>query len=408
MSRNISRNADCSTGRGFARAMINLGACALALLAATPAAFADVLPVGVELPLTGAMARAGNAQLEGIKVAAEMFNSGNGGGNGKHKVALTVIDDEAQPAKAVSAVEKLASQGVLAITGGYGSNAVSPASEAADKAGLVYITSGAVDSGMTSRGLKRFFRIGPASGYSKAVVGQLDAMGVKSVSIVVSTKQAPTDLSNDVSTKLRAQGVKVTVHAFEPSMTDFKPLVNKIRLQDKPEVMLMLGYENDYIGILRAAKVLKPQLKAVMGAWSVATPKMVAEFPDLVNNVIGCAMLPHPAQFGSAQGKAFVDAYVAAYKKEPDYVAEFAFVQSMLLFNAMARAADAGTLKKNGIAAELRAKPQDTLIGKVSFASNGDNPAFLNNMAQIQGDRIVLVWPKERATGKLNYPALPW
>lgn len=401
------RFATRSKPRVLVRALFRIGAGAIgacALLAHTPAAFADTLPVGVELPLTGSMARAGNAQLEGIRLAADLFNKGSG----KHKVALTVVDDEAQPAKAVSAVEKLASQGVLAITGGYGSNSVSPASEAADKAGIVYITSGAVDSAMTSRGLKHFFRIGPASGYSKAVVGQLNAMGAKSVSILASTKQATTDLSNEVSTQLRAQGVTVTVHAFDPAMTDFKPLVNKVRLQDKPEVLLMIAYENDYIGILRAAKVLRPQLKAVMGAWSIVTPKMTSDYPDLVNNVIGCAMLPYPADFGTADGKAFVEAYQAAYHKEPDYLAEFAYVQSRLLFDAMSRAADAGTLKQDGIAAELRAKPHDTLIGKVSFAPNGDNPAFLNNMAQIQGNRIVLVWPKARATGKLNYPALPW
>lgn len=401
------RFATRSKPRALVRALFRIGAGAIgacALLAYTPAAFADTLPVGVELPLTGSMARAGNAQLEGIRLAADLFNKGSG----KHKVALTVVDDEAQPAKAVSAVEKLASQGVLAITGGYGSNSVSPASEAADKAGIVYITSGAVDSAMTSRGLKHFFRIGPASGYSKAVVGQLNAMGAKSVSILASTKQATTDLSNEVSTQLRTQGVTVTVHAFDPAMTDFKPLVNKVRLQDKPEVLLMIAYENDYIGILRAAKVLRPQLKAVMGAWSIVTPKMTSDYPDLVNNVIGCAMLPYPADFGTADGKAFVEAYQAAYHKEPDYLAEFAYVQSRLLFDAMSRAADAGTLKQDGIAAELRAKPHDTLIGKVSFAPNGDNPAFLNNMAQIQGNRIVLVWPKARATGKLNYPALPW
>ncbi|MCP3728130.1 ABC transporter substrate-binding protein [Paraburkholderia sp. CNPSo 3272] len=403
MVRFATRSKPCALVRALFR--IGVGAAsACALLAHTPAAFADTLPVGVELPLTGSMARAGNAQLEGVRLAADLFNNGNG----KHKVALTVVDDEAQPAKAVSAVEKLASQGVLAITGGYGSNSVSPASEAADKAGIVYITSGAVDSAMTTRGLKHFFRIGPASGYSKAVVGQLNAMGVKSVSILASTKQATSDLSNEVSTQLHAQGVTVTVHAFDPAMTDFKPLVNKVRLQDKPEVLLMIAYENDYIGILRAAKVLRPQLKAVMGAWSIVTPKMTADYPDLVNNVIGCAMLPYPADFGTADGRAFVQAYQAAYHKEPDYLAEFAYVQSRLLFDAMARAADAGTLKQDGIAAELRAKPHDTLIGKVSFAPNGDNPAFLNNMAQIQGNRIVLVWPKERATGKLKYPALPW
>jgi branched-chain amino acid transport system substrate-binding protein len=376
----------------------------LALCAQTPLAFADVMPVGVELPLTGTLARAGNAQLEGIKVAADVFNHSGG----KHTVSLSVIDDEAQPAKAVSAVEQLASQGVLAITGGYGSNAVSPASEAADKAGLVYITSGGVDSAMTSRGLKHFFRIGPASGYSKAIVGLLGEMNVKSVSIVASTKEATTDLEKSVSADLRAKGVTVNEHMFDPSMTDFKPLVNKIRLQDKPDVMLMMGYENDYIGILRAAKVLRPELKAVVGCWSLATPKMASESPDIVNNAVGNAMLPHPVAFSSPQGKAFVAAYQAMYHKDPDYIAEFAYVQSMVLFDAMSRSADHGTLKQDGIANELRAQPFDTLIGTVQFDAKGDNPAFLNNMAQIQGDKVVIVWPKDRATGKLNYPALPW
>jgi branched-chain amino acid transport system substrate-binding protein len=369
---------------------------AVSALALASWAQAAELPVGVELPLTGSMARAGNAQLEGIQVAADVFNQRDP----RHTVKLTIVDDEAQPAKAVSAVEKLASQGVLAITGGYGSNAVSPASEAADKAGLVYITSGGVDSAMTSRGLKNFFRIGPASGYSKAMVGLLTDMNVKSVSIVSSTKQATTDLSKDVSAALTAKGIKVTVHEFDPAMTDFKPIVNKVKLQDKPDVMVMMGYENDYIGILRAAKVLKPQLKAVIGCWS--------EFPDLVNNAVGNAMLPHPVQFASPEGKAFVAAYQKAYNKDPDYLAEFSYVQSMVLFQALASAADKGTLKNGGIANELRARPFDTLIGTVHFDSKGDNPAFLNNMAQIQDGKVVVVWPKDKATGKLNYPAQPW
>src|SRR6187402_3327390 len=203
------------------------GSSGIAALALAPMAFAAELPVGVELPLTGGMARAGNAQLEGIKVAADVFNQRGG----KNTVKLIVIDDEAQPAKAVSAVEKLASNGALAITGGYGSNSVSPASEAAEKAGLVYITSGGVDSAMTSRGLKNFFRVGPASGYSKAIVGLIADMNVKSVSIVSSTKQATSDLARDVKGALSAKGVTVTQHEFDPAMSDFKPVVNKIKLQ---------------------------------------------------------------------------------------------------------------------------------------------------------------------------------
>ena len=85
---------------------------------------AEDLPVGVEIPLTGSLARVGSGMLEGITVAAEVFNSKNP----KNKIKLITIDDESAPAKAIAAVEKLSGQGVLAITGGYGSNNIAPAS----------------------------------------------------------------------------------------------------------------------------------------------------------------------------------------------------------------------------------------------------------------------------------------
>ncbi|CAH2772623.1 MAG: hypothetical protein CBARDMAM_0217 [uncultured Caballeronia sp.] len=44
----------------------------------------------------------------------------------------------------------------------------------------------------------------------------------------------------------------------------------------------------------------------VIGAWSLATLKMATEFGDLVNNTVGTAMLPHPVQFASKDGCAFV------------------------------------------------------------------------------------------------------
>jgi branched-chain amino acid transport system substrate-binding protein len=142
--------------------------------------------------------------------------------------------------------------------------------------------------------------------------------------------------------------------------------------------------------------------------WSLATPKMAADFPDLMPNVYGTALLPFPAEFKTADGKAFADTYKALYKKEPDYLGQFGYVQSMLLFEAIARAADKGTLKKGGIVDEMRKTDKETLIGRVQFGANGDNPNFVHRMGQHQDKKIVIVWPKENATGKMAYPALPW
>lgn len=375
-----------------------------AAMAAAAQVHAEEFTVGVQIALTGAMARSGTGFSEGIQTAAEIFNRSNG----KHKVKLVTIDDESNPAKAVSAVEKLASQGVVAIVGGFGSNIIGPASDAAAKQNLVYMTAGGVDNDLTRRGLKNFFRINNTPGYEKAVLTLFDEVGVKSVSIVYSTKEATTDLAKNVQKALEARGVKVGMHAFDPAITDFKPVVNKIKLQDKPDVILMSAYENDYVGIIRAAKVLKPEVKAMVGVWSLATAKMAKDFPDLMPNVIGTSLLPFPVEYKTPEGKEFADTYKKLFNKEVDYLAQFGYVKAMLLFEAIARAADNGSLKKGGLADELRKTDRQTLIGRVMFDANGDNPNFRHRMGQHQNGKVVIVSPKSEATGPIVYPGLPW
>lgn len=369
------------------------------------AAEAKEFLLGAELPLTGSLARVGNGTLEGITVGVEIFNKHNP----RHKVKLITVDDESSPAKAVAAVEKLASQGVTAITGGYGSNIIGPASDAANKAGLVYMTSGGVGNELTARGLRNFFRTNGSAGYSKAMAGLFTDMGIKSVSIVYSTKEATWELANDVSKMMRARKVKVAMHPFDPTVTDFKPIINKVKLQDRSEAIAMIGYENDYVGIIRAAKVLRPAtVKAMVGVWSLATPKMISDFPDLMPNVYGTAMLPYPAGFKTAEGKEFADTYKRLYRKEPDYLGQFGYVQAQILCEAIKRADEKGTLAKGGLADEVRKTRLNTLIGQVAFDKNGDNPLFQQRMGQHQNGRIVIVWPKESATGRMNFPAVPW
>jgi len=383
---------------------IKFGLVALALSLQSWGAAADEFIVGEESPLTGALARVGAGMHEGITVAVEVFNKTNG----KHTIKVLTEDDESSPAKAIAAVEKLAGQGVVAFTGGYGSNNIGPASDAANKLGLPYITSGGVAETLVDRGYKTFFRINNTAGYQKAMVGLVNDMKVKSASIVFSTKDATSSLAKDVENDLKKKGLAVAMHPFDPAITDFKPVINKVRLQDKSEALLMVGYENDYVGILRAAKVLKPKVKAIVGVWSLATPKMAADFPDLMPSIYGTAMLPYPPTFTTAEGKLFDDAYKKLFNKDPDYLGQFGYVQSMVLFEAIARAADKGTIKSGGIAQELAKTDRKTLIGHVQFNEKGDNMNFVQKMGQHQDKKIVVVWPGDAATGNMNFPSVPW
>nr|WP_081992822.1 ABC transporter substrate-binding protein [Collimonas arenae] len=379
-------------------------AIALAATAIVNAAYADEFKVGSVISLTGANARGGTGMHEGMLTAVEVFNKQQP----KHKIKLVTIDDESAPAKAIAGVEQLASQNVLAITGGATSDLVGPASTAANKAGLVYITSGGTSEEFVTQGYKKFFRINNTNGYVRAMTGMFADMGIKSLSIIYSTKKSTNELAVDVNKIMTAKGVKVTLHPFDPAIADFKPIINKVKLQDRPDAINMLGYENDYVGILRAAKVLKPNVKALVGVWQIANAKMSKDFPDLVPNVSGTEILPYPAEFDSAEGKQFEATFKALYHKSPDYLSEYGFVQAMALFEAIGRAADKGSLMKDGLADEMRKTDRTTLIGRLQFDARGDNPNFIQHIGQHQNGKIVIVWPKEFATGKMNFPGVPW
>jgi branched-chain amino acid transport system substrate-binding protein len=173
--------------------------------------------------------------------------------------------------------------------------------------------------------------------------------------------------------------------------------------------MVMIAYENDYVGILRAARVLKPPLKAVVGAWALATPKMAAGFPDLLPNVFGATVLP--TQIGNDPlAQEFEQAYRQRYKSRASYHAQTSYAISRLLFDALAKTEQAGALGKSGALADtLRRSQQQTLLGPVRFDQRGDNPNYTAHMGQFRanGD-IDIVWPAASATAKPRFPALPW
>jgi branched-chain amino acid transport system substrate-binding protein len=365
---------------------------------------AEEFTVGAHMPLTGSLARSGQAFNEGMQAAVKLFNERGG----KHTIKLEVVDDESAPAKAVGAVEKLAGDGAVAIIGGYGSNIIGPASDTADKLGLTYMTAGGVSSALVERGLKTFFRINNEAGYHKSLGILIDEIKPKSVSIIYNTKETPTLIAKAMEAELQTKGITFTSHAFDPAITDFKPIVNKVKLRDKSELILMLAYETDYIGILRAAKLLKPDVKAIVGVWSLATRQMAEDFPDLMPNVIGTATLSWPTEFKTDEGKRFQEIYKQLYGRDVDYLASYSFVESMLLFNAIEKVADRSNFSKAALPEELRKTDAETIIGRVAFNEKGDNPEFAQGMAQHQDGKIPLVSPAVKAAAPLILPARPW
>jgi branched-chain amino acid transport system substrate-binding protein len=388
--------------RGFIFSLVAIAAGWPAMAAAAPS-----VKLGAHAPETGSLAKHGIEQVKGIRVAAEEFEKKRG-----VKVELLVYDDESQPQKAVAAVEKLAGiDKVHGLVGGYGSNLVGPASEAAERYDTPYMTTGAVDTKLTAKGFKNFFRLNYMPGYAAAQSMTIkDLFQAKKVAILYNSQSATTEIAEEVKRQLAAGGVAVPVfEKFEKGTTNYKPLLLKVK-DAGCEVLLVEGYFPDYVGTIKDARILALPVKAYVGAWGIGTPEFMRELGPMSEHVYGTSIwemgtAPPAAKAEEAQ---FITAYRAKYKEDPSYIAMLGYLSTQYMLEAIAKGAGGGTPSAAQTRQVLRAMDAVTPIGRVAFDERGDPKHFSAVLFQSRGGKQVVVYPRDRATGSATYPGVPW
>src|SRR5262252_5905755 len=115
---------------------------ALASFALWPSlAAAQAVKVGAVVPVTGRYGAGGAQVRAGYEIAVEHINAAGGvaiGGN-KMPLELILLDDESDATKTVARLESLASQGVVAYLGGFGSDLHAAAASVAEKNKIPYL-----------------------------------------------------------------------------------------------------------------------------------------------------------------------------------------------------------------------------------------------------------------------------
>jgi len=369
---------------------------------------APVIKLGAHAPQTGSLAKHGIEQIKGIRVGAEEFEKKH-----KIKVDLRVYDDESDPQKAVAAVEKLAGvDKVNAIVGGYGSNLVGPASEAAERYDTPYMTTGAVDTKLSAKKFKNFFRLNYMPGYAAAQSGAIkELFAAKKVGVLYNSLSATTEIAEVVRDQLVKAGVEVPVfEKFEKGTTNYKPILLKVK-DAGCDVLLVEGYFTDYVGTIKDAKILNLPVKAYMGAWGIGTPDFAREMGPMSEYIYGTSiweMGTAPKQ-AKAEEAEFVAVYKAKYKEEPSYIAMLGYLSAKYMLDAIVQGGGkSGSYTPEKTRNVLRAMDLVGPIGRVAFDDKGEPKFFTAVLFQTQKGDQVVVYPKDRAMGKIQYPAVPW
>jgi branched-chain amino acid transport system substrate-binding protein len=292
---------------------------AASLAACAPAGGGGGIKIGLEAPLTGDYAEEGIGFKNALNLLVEQANAA-GGINGQ-KVQLVIEDDKGDPKEAALVADRLVSQKVMAVIGGYNSGATEPASTIYNGAGILHITPSATATRLTTKGYNNFFRVcflDDRQGLFAANFMVKD-MGYKNIAILHDNSTYAQGLAEATKQYLGELGVTpVFYDAINPKDTDFSPTLTNLKAAN-PDAVYYTGYYAQGGLLLKQAAAL-----GLKTQWLGGNAMNNTELIDIagVDNAKGVIVTtePLPNDLDYPEAKQFLADYKAKYGEDPKSV----------------------------------------------------------------------------------------
>ncbi len=351
-------------------------------------ALADSVRIGVMAPLTGPWASEGIDMQRVVGLLADELNKAGGLQAGPFKgrtIELVVEDDAGDPRTASLAAQKLATAGVLAVIGTYGSAVTEASQNILDEAELVQIATGATSVRLTEKGMNGFFRVAPRDDTQGRVAAQMiKAKGVKKVALLHDNSSYAKGLAEEARKVLDAEKIEVVFYdAITPKERDYNATLTRIKATD-PDMIFFTGYYND-AGTLLRQKMEMGWDVPMMGGDATNNTDLV----KIAGKEAGKGFLflspPVPQDFDAPEARAFMDAYKAKYSQLPSSVW---CVLAGDAFKVIVAALESGADSPEAIAEVLHdgSRKFPGLTGALSFDAKGDRVGDLYRLYVVDGD----------------------
>ena len=365
------------------------------------------IKVGAVVPLTGRYAPGGAQIKNGYDLAVEDVNNNGGVAIGDRKIPLQliVLDDESDSTRTVQNLESLySSQDVVAYLGGFGSDLHAAAAGIAEKNRVPYLGVAFALSSIHQQGFRYLFSPFPKSpevAVSTFVI--LDTLDPRPAKVAIFAEKTDwgAELSRMWKTQADARGYDATIYDYAAGSTDFSSMILAAR-DTGSQFVLAVPNPPDALAIAKQMKELRFQPAGavfIRGADSPAWAENLGADGDYFLLMTGWNNRLN------ADGVAAMAArYEVKYGAPAAATTGPAYAAVQILAHAIE---SASSLDRDAIRDAIAATDMDTVIGHVTFNSDGTGNV-LTIFNQWQGGTQVLVWPPEQAVGDILYPAPAW
>lgn len=230
-----------------------------------------------------------------------------------------------------------------------------------------------------------------------ALAEYLAARGTKTVAFIHVDELFGLEQAGALEKSLAEKNIKIIEKKSYPlGVKDLQPVLNDIKAKN-PDAFVSLSYPPDTFLVTGQAKAIGFNPKVFYAAVGTAFPVYRDKMGAMVEGVMGLGTW-NPKT--SPAAKAYFDAHVAKFKKEPDrWASAHAWAGLQILQQAVEKAG----LDRKAVRDYIAAHEFDTIIGKIRF-KGGENISTPGVVSQWQSGEFEVVWPPQRSTSSSLYP----
>lgn len=359
----------------------------------------------------------GKDTVSAAQMAADEINAA--GGIAGRQIEIVVADEGKTANEGVAAINKLISEKVDVVVGGYNSGITLAQLPHLSRAKTIYIGVGASAPAIQEMVEKNYgaykyiFRVNPMSSVdiSKAIgdfiVGKvLGERGFKKVAIVAENAKWARDMIEPAAQIAKAAGVEIVFEEyFDPSTPDFAPLFSKVAKSGAQYMIPMLAATPSDVFVKQWHDMAVP---VEMGG--VDTGSLDSDFFQRIggmslsetgiNYITRAPLTPKTIPWW--------DGFVRRFGHEPQFTAPGSYDAIHVYADAVKRA---GSFASDAVVATLETTRYVGVRGTITFDKRHDVivGSGLVNALWIQwqdGGTRAVIWPKDLATGSMISP--PW
>lgn len=234
-----------------------------------------------------------------------------------------------------------------------------------------------------------------------ALADFLAAHGVKTAAVVYVDELFGLENLGALEAALKSKGIEIVEKKSYPlGVKDLSPVLRDFKAKN-PDAFLGITYPPDTFLVTGQAKEIGFNPKVFYAAVGSAFPVYKQRMGEAIEGVTGLGTW-NPRTNPAA--KAYFDAHVAKFQKEPD---RWASAHAWAGLQILQQAIETVGLDRKALREHIASHEFDTVIGKIRF-KDGENVATPGIVSQWQKGEFEVVWPKDRATAPALFPKPAW